>query len=77
MEHLQCGLIACETHLGWIVMGKTAIDYEDTAITDASMSIAMLIHSKEIGKVRDMEILKIKDPVDLAPLTPVMFHQGV
>ncbi|XP_042910985.1 uncharacterized protein [Parasteatoda tepidariorum] len=67
MERLQCGLIACETHLGWLVMGRTTNDSCDPLRTNASVSITMLIHSDKIEHFWDMEVLGIKDPVEKAP----------
>jgi hypothetical protein len=57
-EMLQCGLVAIETYLGWIVTGKRQRCAESSSTTAHSM----FVHSETVSKLRELDVLGIQDP---------------
>jgi hypothetical protein len=57
-EILQCGLVAIETYLGWIVTGKI----QSCAKTYSMTALSMFVHSEAVSKLRELDVLGIQDP---------------
>ena len=57
-EILQCGLVAIETYLGWIVTGKIWSCTKASSMT----ALSMFIHSEAVSKLWELDVLGIQDP---------------
>jgi hypothetical protein len=57
-EILQCGLVAIETYLGWIVTGKRQRSAKSSSMT----ALSMFVHSGTVSKLRELDVLGIQDP---------------
>jgi hypothetical protein len=49
-EILQCGLVAIETYLGWIVTGKR----QRCAKPSSMMALSMFVHSEVVSKLWEL-----------------------
>ncbi|GFX24865.1 DUF1758 domain-containing protein [Trichonephila clavipes] len=61
---LECVLIACETYLGWVLMGRTSNNIKSTSQSSVVESITMLTNSEKIEHFWDLELLGIKEPTE-------------
>jgi hypothetical protein len=57
-EILQCGLVAIETYLGWIVTGQI----QSCTKASSMMALSMFVHSEAVSKVWELDVLGIQDP---------------
>jgi len=55
---LQCGLVATETYLGWIVTGKIQNCTKASSMT----ALSMFVHSKAVSGLWELDVLGIQDP---------------
>jgi hypothetical protein len=58
LEILQCGLVAIEAHLGWIVTWKI----QSCTKASSVMALSMFDHSKAVSKLWELDVLGIQDP---------------
>ena len=56
-EILQCGLVAIETYLGWIVTGKIQGCTKVSSMT----ALSMFVHSEAVSKLWESDVLGIQD----------------
>ncbi|GFR27478.1 uncharacterized protein LOC103521977 [Trichonephila clavata] len=64
LHKIECGLIAYETYLGWVLMGRTSNDIKSISHSNVIESITMLTHSEKIEHFWDLELLGIKEPIE-------------
>jgi hypothetical protein len=57
-EILQCGLVAIETYLGWIVTGKI----QSCTKTISMTALSMFVHNEAVSKLWELDVLGIQDP---------------
>jgi hypothetical protein len=57
-EILQCGLVAIETYLGWIVTGKMQSCTKASSMT----VLSMFVYSETVSKLWELDVLGIQDP---------------
>jgi hypothetical protein len=57
-EVLQCGLVAIETYLGWVVTGKVQNRQKVSSMT----TLTMFAQSEPVNKLWELDILGIQDP---------------
>ncbi|GFY42138.1 integrase_H2C2 domain-containing protein [Trichonephila inaurata madagascariensis] len=62
IHKLECGLIAYETYLGWVLMGRTSNVIKCKSQLSVAESITMLPHCEKIEHFWDLELLGIKEP---------------
>ena len=55
---LQCGLVAIETYLGWLVTGKMRSPQKVSSMT----AVTMFAHSEPANKLWKLDVLGIQDP---------------
>ncbi|CAL1273140.1 unnamed protein product [Larinioides sclopetarius] len=64
IHKLECGLIAYETYLGWVLMGRTSNNIKSPSQSSATETITMFTHSEKIEHFWDLELLGIKEPTE-------------
>lgn len=57
-EILQCGLVALETYLGWIVTGKIMGPKSSNSMT----ALSMFAHTESVSKLWELDAIGIQDP---------------
>jgi hypothetical protein len=57
-EILQCGLVAIETYLGWVVTGKM----QSRQKVSSMMALTMFAQSEPVNKLWELDVLGIQDP---------------
>jgi hypothetical protein len=57
-EILQCGLVAIETYLGWVVTGKMQSRQKVSSMT----ALTMFTQSEPVNKLWELDVLGIQDP---------------
>jgi hypothetical protein len=57
-EVLQCGLVAIETYLGWVVTGKVQNKQKVSSMT----ALTMFAQSESMNKLWELDVLRIQDP---------------
>ena len=62
MQHFAGDLVAVETRLGWVVMGKMADKRRHSGL--ANMAISLLTHSNDISNLWKLDVIGITDPAE-------------
>jgi hypothetical protein len=57
-EILQCGLVAIETYLGWIVTGRIQSCTKASSMT----ALSMFVHSEAVSNLWELDVRGIQDP---------------
>jgi hypothetical protein len=57
-EALQCGLVAIETYLGWVVTGKVHNREKVSSMT----ALTMFAQSEPVNKLWELHVLGVQDP---------------
>lgn len=60
IKKLNCGLVCIETYLGWSVMGKTPVEFENKI--EHSYTFSMLVSDYKISDLWRLDTLGILDP---------------
>ncbi|XP_050298613.1 uncharacterized protein LOC126737669 isoform X1 [Anthonomus grandis grandis] len=58
---LRCGLVAVETLLGWVLMGKIPVEQKDTLSMSA---VSLFVNNASISNLWELDVLGISDPVE-------------
>ncbi|GFQ66521.1 uncharacterized protein TNCT_386111 [Trichonephila clavata] len=57
---LECGLIAYETYIGWVLINRTSNNIKSTSHSNVIESIPLLTHSEKIEQFWDLELIEIR-----------------